>query len=107
MSKHVRPPKPSRIYFKQWRLWRGLAQQRLADRIGTSKANVSRHETGRQGYTRGYLEALAAALGTSPAALITYDPSTPKPILILWELAKPRQRKEAYRMLQGERRIAG
>jgi transcriptional regulator with XRE-family HTH domain len=61
-------------FFKQWRAHRGLSQERLAERLDTSVASVSRIESGRQPYTQDYLEALASVLQTDPVSLLTRDP---------------------------------
>src|SRR5262249_11249311 len=37
-------------FFKQWRTKRGLSQERLAERLETSVASVSRVESGKQPY---------------------------------------------------------
>jgi len=103
MPERVRSPKGRRkAYFKEWRLYRGLTQQRLADRMNTTKANISRIETGIQAYTQDYLEACAEALNVDPASLIMRDPTYPAAIWSLWEQAKPGQRK---RIVQATRKI--
>ena len=61
-------------FFEQWRVHRGLSQEHLAKRLGTSVASVSRIETGRQPYTQDYLEALASVLRTDPVSLLTREP---------------------------------
>jgi transcriptional regulator with XRE-family HTH domain len=91
------PKKRRKTYFKEWRLDRGLTQQRLADRMNTTKANISRIESGKQAYTQDYLEACADALNTDPASLIMRDPSDPAAIWSLWEQAKPAQRQQIVR----------
>src|SRR5262245_37560356 len=91
------PKKRRKTYFKEWRLYRGLTQQRLADRMNTTKANISRIESGKQAYTQDYLEACADALNIDPASLIMRDPSDPAAIWSLWEQAKPAQRQQIVR----------
>src|SRR6266566_3684981 len=87
-----RPRRPT--FFKQWRYHRGLSQERLAERLDTSVASVSRIETGRQPYTQDYLEALASALQTDPASLLMRDPLDPEAIWSIWENAKQGEKKK-------------
>lgn len=63
-----------RIYFKEWREYRGLTQQRLADRIGTTKHRVSRKERGLESWDDAYLAAMADAVDTQPASLLMRNP---------------------------------
>jgi len=69
-------PKHRRPHFvRAWREYRGLTGQQLADLLGTTKANISRIENLKQGYTQDFLEACAKVLRTTPAALIASDPN--------------------------------
>lgn len=52
----------ARIFLKEWRDYRYLTQEQLAERIGTTAASVSRIETGARDYSQAYLEAAAEAL---------------------------------------------
>ena len=91
--------KPRRAtFFKQWRKHRQLTQERLADRLDTSIASVSRIESGRQPYTQDYLEALAVALQTDAASLLMRDPSEPENIWSIWDNAKQGERKKIVEM---------
>jgi transcriptional regulator with XRE-family HTH domain len=71
--------KPERVrhFIREWRIFRGLTQERLADRLETSAATISRLESGKQPYTQPVLEALAYALICEPADLIMRDPNNP------------------------------
>jgi len=88
------PKHRHKTFFRQWREHRGLTQEQLAERLETTKANVSRVETGKQGYTQDYLEALADALQTDRASLLMRDPLEPKGIWSIWENALPGQRRQ-------------
>jgi len=85
-------------FFKQWRTHRNLSQERLAERLDTSVASVSRIETGRQPYTQDYLEALAVALQTDPASLLMRDPEDPEAIWSIWDNAKQGEKKKILDM---------
>ena len=88
-------PKPARrrTFFRQWREFRGLTQEQLAERVETSVPSISRLENGTQPYTQDTLEALAEALNTDPASLLMRDPSNPEAIWSLWDRAKQDERQ--------------
>jgi hypothetical protein len=73
-------PKHRQPHFvRAWREYRGLTGQQLADLLDTTKANISRIENLRQGYTQDFLEACAKVLRTTPAALTAIDPNIMPP----------------------------
>lgn len=81
MPKRIGNPQFRRTHFiKDWREGRDITQQRLADLVGrrmkdpTTKTSISRIESGETGYTQDSLEAIADALGTHPATLLTRPP---------------------------------
>jgi transcriptional regulator with XRE-family HTH domain len=88
-------PKRKRIVTKirQWREYRGLTQDALAERLDTSKASISRIEAGEQAYTQDFLEACADALRTDPASLIMRDPTDDEAVWSLWDKAKIGERQ--------------
>lgn len=92
-TRFKRPPfKPT--FIRQWRKYRGLTIEGLAQRSGMSKGNLSNIETGKTGYNQDTLEALAEALQCDPADLLMRNPSDPEAIWTLWEHAKPAERRE-------------
>ena len=98
MAKKVTPrfkkPVPRRrIFLKQWREYRNLTQEQLADRVGWSVGNVSQLERGLQGYSQEGLESLADALQCDPGQLLTVDPTGDDAIWSIWERAKPGERE--------------
>ena len=95
-----RDPPFGPTYIRQWRKHRGLSLERLADRLHTTHATLSRIERGRQPYNQALLEALADALGCEPADLLMRDPLDPEAPWSLWEKLKPEQRKQAMRLLK-------
>ncbi len=68
------PDNRRRHFVREWRKFRGLTQEQLAERLNTTKANISRIENLRQGYTQDFLEACADVLKTEPALLLTKNP---------------------------------
>jgi transcriptional regulator with XRE-family HTH domain len=83
---------------RQWRHYRGLTLEMVAERIGMTPGLVSLVERGLRGYTQETVEALASAMRTEPAALLTRDPTDPKAIWGIWDKAKPPQRKKILDM---------
>lgn len=69
------PERRSQHFIKEWREFRGLSQEELAERIDSTKTSISRIESLETGYTQDTLEAIADALGTHPANLLTRLPN--------------------------------
>jgi transcriptional regulator with XRE-family HTH domain len=86
-------PRYKPTFIRQWREFRGLTQDQLAERVGKSKAQLSRIENGLQPYSQDFLEACADALRTDPASLITRDPTDLNAIWVVWEKAAPADRE--------------
>ena len=70
-----------------------MTQDDLAERLGTSKASISRIEAGQQAYTQDFLEACADALRTDPASLLMRNPTDEEAVWSLWDKAKVGDRK--------------
>jgi transcriptional regulator with XRE-family HTH domain len=68
------PARRRRHFIREWREFRGLTQQKLADMLGTTKTSISRIEDLKQGYTQDFLDACADALGAHPATLLARPP---------------------------------
>jgi transcriptional regulator with XRE-family HTH domain len=83
---------------RQWRHYRGMTLETVAERINMTPGLVSLVERGLRGYTQDTVEALASALRTDPAGLLTRDPTDPKGLWGIWEKAKPAQRKQITEM---------
>lgn len=82
-----------RIFLKEWRKYRDMTQEQLAEAMGWAVSNVSQLEQGRQGYSQEGLEALAEVLRCDPGQLLTVDPTQDEAIWSIWEVAKPGERK--------------
>lgn len=89
----IRPTSRGRIFLKQWRIYRGLTQEQLAERVNMSVSNISQLEQGRQGYSQEGLEALANALRCEPGQLLSVDPTKGDAIWSIWEKAAPGERQ--------------
>jgi Helix-turn-helix. len=72
----VKKPKRTRhhTYIKAWREFRHLSQDRVAERIGISRENYGRIESGKVPYNQDFLEVCADALSCSVTDLLTRDP---------------------------------
>lgn len=88
-----RPRQRRRIFLKEWRKFRGLTQEQLAEKVGMVVSNISQLEQGRQGYSKEGLEALAGALNCEPGHLLSVDPTGPEAIWPIWDIADPAQRR--------------
>lgn len=64
-----------RHFIQEWREFRGLTQDELADRIGTTAKNISQIENMETGYTQASLEAIAAVLAVHPSVLLARPPN--------------------------------
>lgn len=62
MVTKIKEKVPPHIYLREWRLKRGLAQERLAERVNTNKAQVSNWENGKRRPDSKNQAALADAL---------------------------------------------
>jgi len=84
MVTRIGPKRPFRLYIAEWREKAGLTQEQLAERVGTSKASISRWETGERDPTAKVLAAIAYALDREVADLFR-DPARPSPDALLAE----------------------
>ena len=64
----------ARHHLRAWRKHRGLSQAQLAALVPFNRSYLSKIETGVRRYDQRLLEAVAAALGCTPGALIDHTP---------------------------------
>lgn len=91
---------PPRHYVREWRKYRGLTQERLAERTPFSTGAISQLETGRTKYTQDILEAIAEALDCRPGDLISRNPLVEGEIFYLFSDLPDDKKKFALKMLQ-------
>jgi DNA-binding Xre family transcriptional regulator len=94
VTRFKKPIERRRIFLKEWRKYRRLTQEQLAERVGWGVSNVSQLEAGRQGYSQEGLERLADALQCDPGQLLNVDPTKGEGIWSIWEIAKPGDRQK-------------
>lgn len=108
-----RSPEPQqrpRHFLREWRKYRHLTQQQLADRIGTVVSSISQLENGKQGYSQAILEALADALMCEPWDILNVNPLKEGDVVDLTRLLKdasPEQKAEAIGYVKGLLRSSG
>lgn len=91
--------KPPRIFLREWREFRHMTQEQLANRLGTTKATISRIETGKRDYTGGFIAAAAEALNCEPADILARDPNWPT-LDDLMRTATEDQRRQARAVVE-------
>lgn len=90
-----------RLFLKEWREYRNMTQEQLAEAVGMSVSNISQLERGIQGYSQDGLEALAEALKCEPGHLHMVDPSKDDAIWSIWEQAQPAEKLKILGYAQG------
>lgn len=76
-----------RNFVKEWRKYRGLTQEALAERAGMTVGNISKLEQFQQGFSDMGLQAIADALDCSPGQLLMVNPQQDGAMWTLWEAA--------------------
>lgn len=66
------------FYFAEWRQFRGLTQNELAEKMGVSQSNVNLIENGKIAYTQWAMEKMALVLRIEPYELLGVDPYDPE-----------------------------
>lgn len=90
-------------FLRQWRDFRGMTQEQLAEAIGQTPPSISQMENGKQGFTDKSLAALATALQCTPAELLAVNPEGEKNFLPLFEAAERlegHERLRVYRIIR-------
>lgn len=105
MPVRIGPRKPTRLYIAEWREARGLTQERLADRLGTTGMTISRWETGKSSVNTSVMSALAAAFDIEAEELF-HHPDRPSADSLL--RGQPEEvRQQAIAVIKALRRSRG
>jgi transcriptional regulator with XRE-family HTH domain len=91
---------PKRHYIREWRKYRHLTQDRLAERIGKTHGAISQVERGITDYTQEMLEALADALNCEPGDLLLRDPTVEDALADLRAMLRHVSRLEQQRAVR-------
>lgn len=91
---------PPKHFVKEWRKFRNLTQERLAERTPYTPGAISQLETGRTQYTQAMLEALAEALDCQPGDLLSVNPFKEGDVVDLMRLINDKNRDQAIRVLK-------
>ena len=89
-----------RHHIKEWRKYRGLTQEQLAERIGIARSYLTKIERGTRRYDQPFLEAAAEALRCEPGDIITRNPSDPESIWSIWDQLNPLERQQAIAVIR-------
>jgi transcriptional regulator with XRE-family HTH domain len=89
-----------RHFVREWREYRQLSQEALAERMGIARSYISHIENGKRRYDQVFLEAAADALACQPADLIMRDPTQRGSIWSIWDQIAPEQREQAAKVLE-------
>lgn len=89
-----------RHFIKEWRKFRHLTQEQLAERVGYDRSYINKIENGKKRYDQPFLEAAAEALQCEPADLIMRDPTDPGGIWSIWDQIPKAQRVQAVKILE-------
>lgn len=90
----IRPMARQRHFIREWRKFRDLTQDQLAERIGINRAYLSKIESGKRRYDQPFLEAAAEVLRCDVADLLIRDPTDPEGIWSIWDALEPVQRSQ-------------
>lgn len=88
-------------YLKEWREFRKLTQQELADALDTSKSVISDMERGRLQLSPKWLRRIAPILETQPGHILDHDPAQlDNDIIDIWSNIEAKDRDQAIRVLK-------
>ncbi len=106
MVTRIGPAKPSRHFLREWRQFRGLTQQQLADRLPigedgkpTGKDQISRWERNERGMTMDVQGALAEALNLGSPGDLFRDPAMPSADELLRNVP-PEKRQQIFVVIE-------
>jgi transcriptional regulator with XRE-family HTH domain len=92
-------------FLREWRKFRHMTQQELADAVGTSKTVVSEMERGNLQLSPKWLRKFAPVLRTQPGHILDHDPeSLDTDIIDIWAHIPERDKDTARRVLESFRR---
>lgn len=84
-----------RHFIKEWREFRNLTQEQVADRIGIAPTTFGRIENGKVPYNQDFLEEAAYAMQCEPWDLLNRDPRADGDVIDMMRHLDERKRGEA------------
>lgn len=91
-----------KTYLREWREFRGMTLEAVAEHADMTHASLSRIERGKQDYNQTLLEFLAEHYGAPDvASLLMRNPKDEDAIWSLWDNAKEGERKTIVRVVKG------
>lgn len=95
----MRAPYPNHI--REWREFRHVTQDELAEGVGCSKASIGHWENGVREVAPKWLYPIAAFLNTTPGYLLDHNPNDlPTAVLDIWAAIPDESREQALRVLE-------
>lgn len=88
------------IFVREWRKFRGLTLEKLAERLHVHKGTLSRLERGDQRYTQDFLEAAASELNCDVVDLLIRNPLDPESVWSIWDRIPEQARPQARAVLK-------
>ncbi len=95
-----------KTFIRQWRKYRNLTLEQLAERVDMTASHLSMLERGLRGYAQETLEAIADALSTDVPSLLMRDPTDPEGIWSIWDNALPGERRQIVEIAKTLKRTA-
>lgn len=106
MARKTKKERPAH-YLKEWRDYRGLTQEQLADKAKTAANVISHLETGDRRLSDKWLMRLAPHLNTTPGSILDYDPNEIDTTLQeIWANISQADRPQAARVFETFRKKA-
>lgn len=82
-------------FLREWRVFRGMTQQQLADAVGTNANMVQYLENGERGLSAKWLRRLAPVLDTTFGMILDHDPhNLDSDIIAIWATASNRVKRQ-------------
>ncbi len=99
-----------KTYLKEWRKFRGLSQEAMAERVEIDRTTYNRIERGVLPYNQDTLERMAHAIGCDAADLLAVNPLETDPPRLVWNRlrkAHPDIQNQAFDVLEALLKRAG
>lgn len=82
-------------YLREWRIFRGLTQQQLADAVDTNANMIQYLESGERGLSAKWLRRLAPVLNTTCGMILEHNPNDlDSDIIEIWATASNREKRQ-------------